>query len=123
MMYVHYILTSHVWHQLVPHNTTHNPDSPLPHPTPFFHPSAMTSTPSVLSNKLSIDSIGPNKELPNFADIAWDVQNQASCRVGLESTKARLFHEFFGMCVKVVKILISSYQGGAAWSTCSGCYI
>ncbi len=32
----------------------------------------------------SIDSIKPNKELPNFADIARNIQNQVSCRVGLE---------------------------------------
>ncbi len=88
-MYVHYILTSHVWNKLVPHNTTlHTTQSPpaLPHPTPPRHPSAMILTPSDSSNQSFIDSIGPNKELPDFVDIAWDIQNRASCRVGSEST-------------------------------------
>jgi hypothetical protein len=94
-----------VWHQLVPHNTTHNTDSPLPHPTPPLHPFTMSSTPSESSDELSIDSIGPNEELPDFADIARGIQNRVSCQVGSEATEARLFREFFGMSVRVVKIL------------------
>ncbi len=47
MMYVHY-LTSHVWHLIVPHNTTHNPDSPPPTSHPPPPPiSATTTTTSV----------------------------------------------------------------------------
>ncbi len=69
MMYIHYILVFHVWHQLVPHNTTQNPDSPLPQPPPL-HPSTMTLTASDLPEESSIHLIDPNKELPNFADIA-----------------------------------------------------
>ncbi len=96
---------SHVWHLLMSHNTTHNPDSPLTHPTLPLHPSAMTSTPSESSVKSSIDSISPNEELLDFADIARDIQNRASCRVRSESTKAWLFRKFFGMSVRVVEIL------------------
>ncbi len=96
---------SHVWHQLVPQNTTQNPDSPLPPCTPLLHPSAMTLTPSESSNKSSINSIGPNEDLPKFADIARDIQNRASRCIGSESTEARLFREFFGTSVRVVEIL------------------
>jgi hypothetical protein len=53
----------------------------------------------------SINLIKPNKELPNFADIVWNIQNWASCHVGLELKEARLFCEFFQMSVRVVKIL------------------
>jgi hypothetical protein len=87
------------------HTTTHNPDSPLSPPTPPLHPSTMTLTPSDLSNKSFINSIGPNEELPNFADIAWDIQNWASCHIGSEFTEARLFREFFGTSMRVLKIL------------------
>ncbi len=52
-----------------------------------------------------IDSIKPNEELPNFADIARNIQNRASCRVGWELKEARLFREFFGTSVRVVEIL------------------
>jgi hypothetical protein len=65
----------------------------------------MTSTPSESSVKSSIDSISPNEELLDFADIARDIQNRASCRVRSESTKAWLFRKFFGMSVRVVEIL------------------
>ncbi len=41
----------------------------------------------------SIDSIKPNKELPNFADIPRNIQNRASCCVGSELKEARLFSE------------------------------
>jgi hypothetical protein len=98
-------LTSLVSHLLVPHNTTHNPDSPLPHPTPPLYPSTMSLTPSKSSDESSINSIGPNKELPDFTDIARDIQNRASCQVGSETTEARLFREFFGTSVRVVEIL------------------
>jgi hypothetical protein len=94
-----------VWNQLEPHNTTHNTDSPLPHPTPLLHPSTISSTPSESSDKSSIDSIGPNEELPNFADIARGIQNQASRQVESEPTEAWLFFEFFGTSVSVIKIL------------------
>jgi hypothetical protein len=73
------------------HTTQHTtPNPPYHNPPPPLHPSAMTSTASDMSNKLSIHWIDPNKELPNFADIAQDIQNWASCCVGLESTEARL---------------------------------
>jgi hypothetical protein len=65
----------------------------------------MTSTPSESSDKSSIDSIGPNEELPNFVDISKDIQIRASCCIGLEWAEARLFHEFFGTTIRVVKIL------------------
>ncbi len=95
-----------MWHQLVPHITTHNPDAPLPPtPPPLLHPPAMTLTASDLSDEPSIDSIGPNEELPDSADIARDIQNRASCCIGSESTEALLFCEFFGMIVRVVKII------------------
>ncbi len=91
--------------QLVPHNTTHNTDSPLPHPPPPLLPSAMSLTPSKSSDESSIDSIGPNEELPDFADIARDIQNRASHQVGSELTEAWLFCEFFGTSVRVAEIL------------------
>jgi hypothetical protein len=53
----------------------------------------------------SIDSIKPNEELPNSTDIARNIKNRVSCCVGLELKEARLFHEFFGTSVRVVKIL------------------
>jgi hypothetical protein len=56
-------------------------------------------------NNESIDSSKPNKELPNSADIARNIQNRVSCRVGLESKEAQLFPEFFGTSMRVVKIL------------------
>ncbi len=65
----------------------------------------MSSTPSESSDKLSIDSIGPNEELPDFTYIVRGIQNRASRQVGSESTEARLFREFFGTSVRVVKIL------------------
>jgi hypothetical protein len=39
----------------------------------------------------SIESIKPNEELPNFADISLNIQNRVSCHVGLELKEARLF--------------------------------
>jgi hypothetical protein len=53
----------------------------------------------------SIDLYKPNKELLNFADIARNIQNWASCCIGLDLKEARLFREFFGTSVRVVKIL------------------
>jgi hypothetical protein len=38
----------------------------------------------------SIDLIKPNEELPNFADIARNIQNWVSCCVGLELKEAWL---------------------------------
>jgi hypothetical protein len=52
-----------------------------------------------------IDLIKPNEELPNFADIAQNIQNQASCLIGLDLKEARLFREFFGTSVRAVEIL------------------
>jgi hypothetical protein len=54
---------------------------------------------------MSINLIKPNEELPNFADIARNIQNQVSCHVGLELKEARLFREFFGTSMRVVEIL------------------
>jgi hypothetical protein len=65
----------------------------------------MSSTASDLSDKSSIHSISPNDKLPNFADIAQDIQNRASHQVGSESMEARLFCEFFGTSMRVVEIL------------------
>jgi hypothetical protein len=65
----------------------------------------MTLTPSNSSKESSIDSIGPNKELPDFADIARDIQNRASCCVGSKLMESRLFRKFFRMSVMVVEIL------------------
>ncbi len=60
---------------------------------------------AMVYNDESIDWIKPNEELPNFADIARNIQNRASSHVGSELKEARLFREFFGMSVRVVKIL------------------
>jgi hypothetical protein len=65
----------------------------------------MSSTPSKSSNESSIDSIGPNEELPDFADIARGIQNQVSRQVESESTEAWLLREFFGTSVRVIEIL------------------
>ncbi len=40
-----------------------------------------------------IDLIKPNEELPNFANVARNIQNRASCHVGSESKEAGLFCE------------------------------
>jgi hypothetical protein len=56
-------------------------------------------------NDKSINSIKPNKELPNFADIARNIQKRASCCIGSELKEALLFHEFFGTSVRVIEIL------------------
>jgi hypothetical protein len=60
---------------------------------------------TMVYNNESIDSIDPNKELPNFADITRNIQNRASCCVGLELKEAWLFCKFFGMSVRVIEIL------------------
>ncbi len=52
-----------------------------------------------------IDLTKPNKELPNFADIAQNIKNRASCCIGSELKEAWLFCEFFRMRVRVVEIL------------------
>jgi hypothetical protein len=44
-------------------------------------------------------------KLPDFPAIAWDIQNQAKRCVGSGLTEVRLFHEFFGMSVRVVELL------------------
>jgi hypothetical protein len=53
----------------------------------------------------SINSIKPNKELPNFADIARNIQNRASRCVGSELKEAWLLCEFFRTSVRVMEIL------------------
>jgi hypothetical protein len=84
-----------------------------------------TNVTMVYNNK-SINSIKPNWELLNFADIAWDIQNWAPHRVGLELKEARLFLEFFGMSVRVHTILWELVvhdklrPRGDAQSICSG---
>ncbi len=65
----------------------------------------MTLTPCKLSNELSINLIGPNDELPNFADITRDIQNWASCWVRLVSMEAQLFCKFFGTSMRVIEIM------------------
>jgi hypothetical protein len=60
---------------------------------------------AVVYDDKSIDSIKAYEELPNFAHIARDIQNWASCCVGSELKEAQLFRVFFGMSVRVVKIL------------------
>jgi hypothetical protein len=60
---------------------------------------------TMVYNDKSINSINPNDELPDFVDIAQDIQNQVSHCVGSELTEAQLFREFFGTSVRVVKIL------------------
>jgi hypothetical protein len=65
----------------------------------------MTSAPRKLSDELSIDSIGPKEEVPDFTDNARDIQNRVSHQVGSELTEARLFREFFGTSMRVIKIL------------------
>jgi hypothetical protein len=105
MMYVHY---THIPCVASTRATQHNTQPRFPPPTSHSPPppiSAMTLTPSKLSAKSSINSIGLNEELPGFADIVQDIQNRASHCMGLESMEARLFREFFGMSVRVIKIL------------------
>ncbi len=77
----------------------------------------------------SIDLVKPNEELPNFADIARNIQNRASRHVGSDLKEARLFREFFRTSVKVVKILWELVVSnklrprGGARSICSGRFI
>ncbi len=78
---------------------------PLPPHTPPPPISDMSLTPRESSDKSLIDLIGLKDELPDFVEIARDIQNRASHRVGLEATKTRLFRKFFGTSVRVVKIL------------------
>jgi hypothetical protein len=77
----------------------------------------------------SIDLIKPNEELPNFANIAQNIQNRASHCVGLALKEAWLFRKFFGTSLRVVKIFWElgvwdklRLRGGAQ-SICSGCFI
>jgi hypothetical protein len=79
---------------------------------PFTPPSSSTTmtnnyntNAAVVYDDESIDSIKPNEDLPNFADIAWNIQNWASCCIGLECKEAWLFRELFGTTVRVVEIL------------------
>ena len=65
----------------------------------------MTSAPRKLSDELSLDSIGPKEEVPDFTDNARDIQNRVSHQVGSELTEARLFREFFRTSVRVVELL------------------
>jgi hypothetical protein len=104
---------------------------------PFTPPSSSTTMTdnyntnvTVVYNNKSINSIEPNKELPNFADIARYIQNRASCCIGSELKEARLFREFFGTSVRVLGILLGARcsgqaqaKGGGAQSICSGCFI
>jgi hypothetical protein len=60
---------------------------------------------TMVYNKEAIDSVNPNEELPNFADINRNIQNWGSHHVGLELKEARLFREFFRTSVRVIKIL------------------
>jgi hypothetical protein len=63
-----------------------------------------TNVTMVYDNK-SIDLIKPNEKLPNFTVITRNIQNRASHCIGSELKKAWLFHEFFGMSVRVNEIL------------------
>jgi hypothetical protein len=60
---------------------------------------------TMVYNKEAIDSVDPNEELPNFADINRNIQNWGSHHVGLELKEAWLFCEFFRTSVRVIKIL------------------
>ncbi len=60
---------------------------------------------AMVYNNESIDLIKPNEALPNFADIARNIHNRASCCKGLELKEAWLFHKVFQMSVGVVEIL------------------
>ncbi len=60
---------------------------------------------TMVYNDKSINWINPNDELPDFAGIARDIQNQASRCVESESAEAQLFQEFSGTSMRVVKIL------------------
>jgi hypothetical protein len=83
----------------------------------------------VYNNDKSINLIKPNKELPNFADITRNIQNRVSCCIGSELREARLFCKYFGMSVRVIKILLELdvrdklRQRGGAQSICSGHFI
>ncbi len=79
---------------------------------PFTPPSSSTTMTdnyntnvAMVYNDESIDLIKPNKELPNFADIARDIQNRVSRCVGSELKEAWLFRKFFGTSMRDVKIL------------------
>jgi hypothetical protein len=50
-----------------------------------------TNVTMVYNNKSINNLINLNDELPDFADIAQDIQNRVSCCVRLESMEARLF--------------------------------
>ena len=70
----------------------------------------------------SVDSIVSNEALPDFKEIARDIQNRASGRVLSKETEAQLFHEFFGTSVRIVNILWEFLvrdrfrpQGGRLW--------
>jgi hypothetical protein len=103
MMYVHY--SQPMCGINLCHTTQHTTLISPSHILLPLRPSTMSLTPNKSSDKSSIDLIGPNEELPDFADIAWGIQNWASCQVRPESTETQLFCKFFGTSVRVVEIL------------------
>ena len=71
----------------------------------------------------SVDSIGLNEALPDFEEIARDIQNRASGRVLSKETEARLFREFFGTSVRIAGsslFVTGSAHGEAARGICFG---
>ena len=53
----------------------------------------------------SVDSIGPNEALPDFENIAWNIQNQLPGLVMYEKTEEWHFRGFFGTSVRIVNTL------------------
>jgi hypothetical protein len=93
-------MTSHlVSRAATTHNNTHSTSPPL-------HPSLVATTSAKISaNGASDDDISKDEpdHMPDFEALAWDIQNQASRRVGTAAMEARHFREFFGMSLLLVE--------------------
>ena len=62
--------------------------------------------------------IGPNEALPDFKEIAQDIQSRASCCILSKKMEARLFREFFGTSVILWEFLVCDRirpRGGRSW--------
>jgi hypothetical protein len=74
----------------------------ITHNTQPQHNTHITTTSDASDGNTSKDE---GNLTPNFVLITRDIQNQASCCVRAASTEAQHFRKFFGMSVRVVKIL------------------
>jgi hypothetical protein len=64
----------------------------------------MSVSASEASNDGDFSQYAPgNMPMPDFEALARDIQNRASCRVGLATTETRHFGKFFGTSVLVVE--------------------